>query len=107
MDEVVEFFGLQQAEDGLVDALLVVHIGAGVFDKLPCAFDDGFLVGLEALDHVGLEVGEAFALHRFGGEEEIAGVWVLLEEIRVVPQEGDNAFFGWGHIGYFFACGHR
>ena len=83
MHEVAEIIGFEQAQDGILDALLVIHVIARIFDDFARGLFHLVLIGFEAVDHVGLEICDAFFL--LGGHvEEVKAFRVLRDEFGVV-----------------------
>jgi len=66
LNEFFEIAGFDKGEHRAVDALLVVHVRAGGFDNGLTGRDRAVFIGLEALNHVGLKVGDAFVSHGLG-----------------------------------------
>ena len=52
LDEVVEGFAFENAQDRVMHAALVVHVGAGCLDNLAARRQHVFLIRLQALNHI-------------------------------------------------------
>lgn len=82
-----------------MDALLIVHVGARIFNNFARAFDDFFAVGFEAINHIGLKVGGLSAFSAFFlGDEGFECVRVIIEEGRVFLEKGDDVVFCERHV---------
>ena len=84
VDEIFEILRFEKAQDGVVDAGLIIHVCAGGLDDVFADFDGFVFFIAKAFDGVGLEVGGLTAFWAlFGGDEgfdQVSVVLMVLEE---------------------------